>query len=370
MRTVEAELVAALRVPRSLTASFLGERLSRSDPATLVALAEREGVGGLLYRDLRRTGLDERLETSDRERLHGGYVDTAAANGMRVAALRRLLAHPLVRGTKVVVLKGMALIDDLYGDWGLRPMTDIDLWVEPEQAERLGRALVELGYEARPFYPETFERGPVAIEVHASLLGSERIGARDRILVDGQARPFDRAEAFTVGGETAWRLDAPDAVLYACLHLLKHNACRILWLLELDALVTARGAGDIDVLRQRARRSGQWQAVELVAFLARDLLVPAGPEAVGLAALVPSTSPSVLSRRALSRRRRKGKLPVWAPLVFFTAGGSGRGRLLAAFETLFPRPRTLRQIFRDNDSWLVTLYARRFLRLIEMVVRH
>jgi hypothetical protein len=277
----------------------------------------------------------------------------------------------------------MALIDEVYGDWGLRPMTDIDLWVSRPNDRPLRQALVELGYASQPFYPDTLRRGCVAVEIHTSLLGSERIAARDRILADGQMKPFERAHRFSVAGAHGWRLDPQDAVLFACLHLLKHNACRLLWLLEIDAMLAGWSSEEVAILSRRAHSAGQWHAVGLVSYLANDLLVRApsvtqaraashdddrGGDA-GLAELMVAPAPPPLARRALERRRARGKLPVWGPLVFFNAGGKPRERLMSVLETLFPRPSTLRQIFRDQDAWLATLYVRRFFQLVEMAMR-
>lgn len=405
MRSHEAELVATLRIPAALDPALLAARLDRSNHTALATLAENEGVAGLLYRDIGRADLGEAVDPSVLKRLQEGYANNAAANARRMAALGEVLAHPELLGTKVVVLKGMALIDDLYADWGLRPMTDIDLWVDGDGNHSLRRALVDLDYEAQPFYPDTFRRGSVSIDAHCSLLGSERISTRDRILADGETTRFGRALPFEIAGKRAWRLDTADTVLFACLHLLKHNACRMLWLLEVDALVAGWGADETAALTRRAGRAGQQHAVELVAFLANDLLAEpvdngsgkasppvdtskrtsppvdgsgraaapverSGFRRPGLAALLGDVRTSAMERRALSRRRTKGKLPVWGPLVFFNVGGTRGGRARSAFETLFPRPATLRQIFEDDDSWLAVLYVRRFFRLVEMVVRH
>ncbi len=396
IRPPEAELLAALRIPHEIARDRLAAGLERVEHGALARLALREGVSCLLHRDIERNGLRNDIDASAADVLRQRYVDTAAANLRRAAALRQILRHPEIRGKKVVVLKGMAILDEVYGDWGLRPMTDMDLWLSEADAPALRQALVALGYRVEPFYPDTFRLGCVTVEIHTSLLGSERIKGRDRILADGPTKPFDRAQRFVVAETESWRLDRQDAALFACLHLLKHNASRLLWLLEIDAMMTTWDSDDLATFSQRARAAGQWQTVGLIAHLAADLLVPASSErhavsaelqarrhadggrrpggvpsarSTGLGRLTNTPRPSASSRRALSRRRTRGSLPVWAPLVFFNGGDRRLGRVLSAFETLFPRPPTIRQIFRDQESWLPTLYVRRLLRLVEMVIR-
>lgn len=387
MRSAERTLLSSLRIGAPLPCERLMTLLAGTDHGALVQRADGEGVAGLLYRDLRRAGLADALDPEAFELLRETYLRTAAANTCRRAALAELLAHPDVRDASVVVLKGMALLDDLYGDPGLRPMGDIDVWGEEGDIDRARAALLRLGYSEPPFYPDTLRRGAVTFDVHRSLLGIKRIATRAGILAGAQVEAYAAARPLDIGGHAALRLDGRDAAWFACLHLLKHNASRLLWVLEVEALLARLQPSELEELALLADRSGQRRALGIA-----GRLIAALPTANGAAMELPadasqadgSTSDNVgrllrvtsgaplspLARRALRRHRRHGELPTWAPLLFFSPQRTRREQLIGTLETFFPRPDVLRQIFEDRDAWLATLYLRRAGQLLERLVRH
>jgi hypothetical protein len=53
----------------------------------------------------------------------------------------------------------MDLLNELYEDVGLRPMTDIDLCVSKKDYEEIVRILETQGYERDAVYPGTFKQG-------------------------------------------------------------------------------------------------------------------------------------------------------------------------------------------------------------------
>jgi len=114
----------------------------------------------LLYRNLRRLG----LETTASDKLKGAYRQTHYQNKLashRVAALLNLLTQ---HGIATLVLKGAALIPLYYGEAGVRPMTDFDLVVHPEQALAAIDLLKRFGWERDPGLPLT----PGFISIHYS----------------------------------------------------------------------------------------------------------------------------------------------------------------------------------------------------------
>ena len=379
MSTAELDVLTALRIDSSRGSSSerLADSLAAVNDEVLVERAEKEGVAGILYRETRRRGLEASLEPSALERLQAFYRRTAALNLQRQRDLGEILDACAPQGAKIVVLKGMSLLDSLYDDPGERPMSDVDLWIERRDLDQLGAALRRLGYEEQPFYPETFHRGSTVVEIHTDLLGASRIRSRGLILAGEHARIFERTEAFAACGAPTWRLERHDAVVFACLHLLKHNASRLLWLLEIEALIQPFNEDDWSEVLERADAAGQRRALHQVAFLAGDLLSPAGssarepaPTSNFPASLADGAPLGRLERRALALRRARGALPAWGPLLFFSAQRSFRERATSIFETLFPRPTVLRQIFEDRTSSIATLYFKRFWQLLEMLVRH
>jgi hypothetical protein len=71
--------------------------------------------------------------------------------------------------------------------------------------------------------------------------------------------------------------------------------------------------------------------------------------------------------RYLLRLRKKGPLPKWSSLELLSAGSRLR-QLEFAFESMFPRPEILRQVFADRaglKAW--QLYSLRIRQLLSML---
>lgn len=367
MLTAEQQILGSLAIRGEPDAARLGELLPRARAQALVDLAEAEGVDGLLYANLRRVNVSDDFPADQWNRLQGRYRRTAALNLTRQRDLAELLEAGEQTGVSPLVLKGMALLDSLYPDIGLRPMFDIDLWVDPRQLEALTRTLESLGYRSAPYYPDTYRRASTSIDIHTHLLGAERIQSRTSILAKGQEPFFEHQRALLISGASASQLGRVEEVMYLILHLLKHNAERLLWLLEIDALLEGWSEADWSALRSLALDSGQEKSLIQVGFLA-DLLLE-DRAAPGIARLAAPTRLGRLERRALARRASKGSLPIWAPLLFFSSQRGIGARFASIFESLFPRPEILRQIFEDSETRIWRLYFRRFGQLVERVLR-
>ena len=75
--------------------------------------------------------------------------------------------------------------------------------------------------------------------------------------------------------------------------------------------------------------------------------------------------PNRLERMVLEKRLDGRPLPNWAPLLLFTAGKDLKTRAYFVFETLFPRPEILRQVFANSATLNVWhLYLKRVRQLV------
>lgn len=111
------------------------------DGDALVEYAVREGIGPALFKA-------PQIEPLPRASLHKLYAATGLRNEIMLAELGRLLELLAAAAIDVVVLKGAALIGLLYRDSALRPMTDIDLLVRPDQVEAAATLLRAEGYRS------------------------------------------------------------------------------------------------------------------------------------------------------------------------------------------------------------------------------
>lgn len=100
----------------------------------------------LLYKNLLRQGVAPEMLIPLRDH----YFSTLYRNKAHLRRLRLLLAWFAREDIPTLVLKGAALIFQVYGDPGLRPMADLDILVPHPHAARASALLVEAGWTALP----------------------------------------------------------------------------------------------------------------------------------------------------------------------------------------------------------------------------
>ncbi len=335
----------------------LSGRLGAEESIRLVDAAVREGMAGLLYRRLKTTGRLTSLAGSTRGRLESVYYLTIQTNLRFFAALREITEG----GVPFVLMQGAALLAGTYPDPGLRPLSDIDLWVLPRHRDRLLTVLSGLGFEDNPLVPGVLRRGAVLVDVHTHLDWAERIPAT-RFLFALDAEEIRRScRCVAWGGLPVHCLGGYDQVIYLTVHAVKHNLERLIWLADLQRLTAGWRAPDWEGLRHRARQLGQERAPALLAYLRQALFGMITPAAA-------TTGPALsAAQRYLLRMRKKGPLPKWSSLALLTTGNPVR-QLEFALESMFPRPEVLRQVYAGRpDLSDRQLYGRRVRQLLGMM---
>jgi hypothetical protein len=156
------------------------------DMDRLIDLAVKEGLGGFLYKSLLKAGLLDTVNPQHKQKLYNIYYLTVRQNLKFIHALNTILEPLNQKGIQVVLMQGMALLQRVYQDVGLRPMKDMDLWVLPEGYPGLIDSLLSLGFERDSLYPHTFRKGEIVLDIHTHILWADRIRARDYLLKKGQ----------------------------------------------------------------------------------------------------------------------------------------------------------------------------------------
>jgi len=140
----------------------------------LLSASIREGVQGVLHRSRACPDFSKNM----RHRLAKMYYAVTAANVRNLQALDELEASLSEKKLSVLVIKGAALIEDIYPDIGLRPMEDIDLLISGDGKSVLEEVLAGLGYYRDVTFPHLFRRGRVTIDIHTHPLNADRISCR------------------------------------------------------------------------------------------------------------------------------------------------------------------------------------------------
>ena len=339
-------------------------QLSPGEDAQLVNASLREGLAGLLYKNLLKFELIDRLDSDSQEKLRSNYYRTVYFNLKLIHDLKEILLPLNQNQIQVVLVQGIELLQGIYSDIGLRSLSDIDLWVLKKYFGKLVPILTNLGYRRDPLYPHTFRKGGTVLDIHTHILWADRIRSREMLLANSQNFIYQKTRFITVEGQQARSLGKYDQVLYLGLHLLKHNVDRLIWLVDIKNLVADWKFSDWQSLLMRARELGQEKCVAQTFFLIGSLLEFQMPEEI-YAKLVPLNP---IEKKLLRLRQKKGSLPEWSTLILFSSGKRPFKAMLFILETLFPRPDILRQVFAETPGLSAPqLYTRRFFQLIKML---
>jgi hypothetical protein len=333
------------------------------DAKHLIDLAVKEGLAGFLYRSLLKADLLEKFQPSDKQRLYNTYYLTIRHNLKLIHALNELLKLLVQKPVRVILMQGISLLQEVYRDIGLRPMNDMDIWVLPNQYDDLVDCLVDQGFERNSVYPGTFCKGEVVLDIHTHILWADRIESRDLLINLGQEEIFKNAHLINIENAAALCLNPADQFLYLSLHALKHNMERLIWLVDIQSLAAKWKLSDWKALITRAEELGQKIQLFYMLFVLTKIFSLELPS--DISSYLSSWKPNFFERRALGRRINGSPLSTSSQLFLISAGKSLRERISFVKETLFPRPKILRQVFPDSPtSGDRQLYWKRVLQIL------
>lgn len=253
----------------------------------LLATATATRVSELVYRTLKR--VPGSMPEPVRLALRRQYAETAATNLRQAHGLEGVLRALAERSIPAMLLKGAALVRMVYGDPGLRPMTDIDLLVPRDDIERAADAMLSCGLPpVLPGSEEIYRRehhhwvpcgtpdGSLVVELHHGLVPPG--GPLEPVIED----VWRRAHPAPGTGARVLLPSPADLLLHLCIHTSSHGLFLPLRSV-CDLAETVRWAGadlDWDGLVEAAR---EWHAArEAYCFLrlAEEFLAPGIPQYV------------------------------------------------------------------------------------------
>jgi hypothetical protein len=226
------------------------------DWPAFLALAARHEVWPLLYRRLGRAE-DTLLPPAVRATLRARYEDNRRHMLLLSAESLRLARALGEAGVPLLLAKGPALAQRLYGDVAMREAKDLDLHVLPQDVPRAESLLRALGY-APP--PEEALRTPRQRaearrrEAHQALYHPQKriqVELHWRFLANAHTLPpaatarfWERSQRVRVGPGALCTLSDADALLYLLLHGAFHQWFRLKWLTDIAAYLDSAVALD------------------------------------------------------------------------------------------------------------------------------
>jgi hypothetical protein len=299
------------------------EALPPSAWADALATAERGGVLAALAARLRATGAMALLPRELQERLEDVERRTAVSVLSNQRAFVQIARSLATAGVPVVPYKGIDLAHTLYPEAGMRPMSDVDLWVRSAQVPAALAALAQEGLVEKPSsnrvarYPRAWDGEiqlrrtdghPTGAELHMGPFPGEWLHRAARI---DRAGVWERLRPGELLGQPIHRLAPEDHALEVALHAAITHQLSLTPLRQLLDLVmlgrTRPGRGNLGapgggVARGAGRRPGVHPG--------RGLLPRRGP---------------IEGRRAASALapRRPGRQPGVFPTRWRSSGANG-----------------------------------------------
>jgi hypothetical protein len=156
-----------------------------------------------------------------RDQLRLRALQQGAFSAHLAHCLDEILSQTVAQSIPVVLLKGAHAIQDLYSSPMQRLMADLDILIKPNDLNRLGAVLENLGFrpdrvdfaeQALNSHHWVFTRGEVTLEVHWRFAGGVGVSIDD---IWTRVVPLDQAQVFGLGLE--------DRLLYMCHHIAQHK---------------------------------------------------------------------------------------------------------------------------------------------------
>jgi hypothetical protein len=267
------------------------ERISRAlsgnmDWQYFLSLVNFHGAAPLVSRNLLSNSLTQHIPHLYREQMKNLYNNFIYRNILLNEELIRVLSAFKQHGISAIVLKGTVLAEQIYGNPGLRPVTDMDIMVHPEDVSSANSLLLELGYFQPPYLKENwdhpFHETPywkdaqfrLIIELHKNIDDPE-------LLPVPQEQIWQRTQQYPVPGNSVLVLSPEDTLLLLCNHFFKHHNHMLMALCDISELIRKYdGVMDWEYVLSAAR---SWQAETSAYFTfrwARDLLGASLPASV------------------------------------------------------------------------------------------
>lgn len=155
--------------------SAMKEQISRLAEKTadwdyFVRLANEHGLIALCHNNLDLCGVIDKVPAGAVEALRSAYLRSLSQNTRLYNLLEEIISIARQENIKIVFLKGAVLEKTVYGNSGLRQMSDIDLLVKADDALPLRNLLLSNGFLSLPLISPLHEKLLPYLKSHLPLM--------------------------------------------------------------------------------------------------------------------------------------------------------------------------------------------------------
>ncbi|MDD5711985.1 MAG: nucleotidyltransferase family protein [Smithellaceae bacterium] len=268
--------------PSSEIISDIISRHSR-DWRGFIKLVRENRVTAIIYQALRSLPPHEEMKPI-LEAIKRSWMGSAAHMLMITTELTKLSKLFAANSIPVISFKGPALAMQAYGGIHMRPCSDLDLLVAPEDHARAETLLLQEGYNyltgelpfkrnkvRKPTWSHTHmiqQKTGTHVELHFDLLH----------FADAHLFAFDdlwrQRVTVVISNTTVSTLPLPLHCIYLSMHGEQHGWQTLIWLYDIAVLTNGMTAEEIAALTALAKQHGQRKRLENSLLLARLLFGP------------------------------------------------------------------------------------------------
>lgn len=318
---------------------------------------QREGVAGLIYKSLSQVDNAKSLVPEGLwERLESSYYAIAVRNLRLYQKLVEISSFLKEKEIEFIILKGMALLNDLYSDIGLRPMYDIDILIHKQDFSLVEQTLKKLGYQNSSFYPEDFHKDDMMVDMHWDLTSLVRVRSRQRVHHIDLKELWRDSRIIEIEREGVRILSLEDMLIGLSLHFsLHHGFNGLIWAVDIAELLK-KYKKDLDwkKLTEKCYRFKVRKPVYYTLWYVKEILQAQVPSQV-IKEIRPQRQNFL--EKAIFNLMLKGHTFENVRFLFTLFSMEGfLNRLLFLKEVSFPAPKILKGMYHISSPKLIPKY--------------
>lgn len=204
----------------------LVQKWSAQEWDALVKEADLQLITPLLYPLISNLEKSYSVICPVRDHIYQRYIAVAARNTLAFHDTEILVNKLCEDAIDIAGLKGIYLLEHVYGNIGVRAMADIDVLVKKENLAQSYELMRELGYQPTAYFsfddqnidvkhipPLQKDRNSPVVELHWTILEED-----EPFTIDPQAI-WERVKPVKVSSSDVFTLGLEDLILHLCIHL-------------------------------------------------------------------------------------------------------------------------------------------------------
>ena len=353
-----------LAITGKTTAPLNLEMLQRSSPEDLYHHAQKHGLLPLIYQGLHLSNLLGSVPIQIANPLKHAYHRTLSHNLRNLNALD-LLRNNLPADIPLLTIKGPTLLEHIYHNPALRPMTDIDILVKPEHLNMLKECLQAQNYLSPDQYPDIYIKDNVIFDIHTDPFHANRIQQRLQAVPIQIERLWQDAIPLNKTHQNLFMFGLPDQILTLSIHALKHGYERHIWLFDiLYSLKACFQNNTWSHVEEHCKKHNATRILSLTLHAIQIHLAQHLPEP--LLKLQKSFPIGPIRRKILCTSPHSGNFQLLEPLVLSQQFPKRVDQLRFLIAFAFPKPETLTQISGLSGRFYWLSYPYRIVQLLSL----